>query len=175
VRFHISRRAQHGFAVPAESSLRPVTITAEAVWLRRELGPTAWVVLEVVVATADAEAIVQSSPAEIARLAGLNVDTVQRALRRLRDASMLTIDEARVTGRFAGTRRSLVGENLHGIATPELASRSCSPDAAPPDTDITARERHAAVDSQSISQREASSPQVPRLSTRPSTLSLFEA
>jgi DNA-binding transcriptional ArsR family regulator len=161
--------------VPAEPTLHAVTITADAVALRRELGPTAWVVLEIIVATADDESIVHSSPTKIARLAGLNVDTVLRALRRLRDAGIVSVDETRVGGRFAGTRRSLVIENLHGAATVDVVPLACSPHADSPDTDITVTQRHAAVDPQSVSRRAASTPVVNHSSTPASILSLFEA
>jgi hypothetical protein len=161
--------------VPAEPAVRAVTVTADAASLRRELGPTAWVVLEVLVASSGDDGTVFVSPAEVALVAGLNVDTVQRALRRLRDAQLVTVDDDRVAGRFAGTRRSLVVENLRGVALVGAASLPDAPDVASPCTAITVMERHAAVDPQSISRHATSTRPVSRSSTPASLPSLFES
>jgi hypothetical protein len=160
--------------VPGEQRPRPVTITAEAASLRRELGPTAWVVLEIVVASADDDGQVFVSPAEIALVAGLNVDTVQRALRRLRDAQLMTVDDARVAGRFAGTRRSLGFERLRGGALIGVVSLPDAPDAVSPDTATSVTETIAAVESPSISRRATSTRRASHSSTPASIPSLFE-
>jgi hypothetical protein len=150
-------------------------VATEAASLRRELGPTTWVVLEIVVASADDEGQVCVSPAEIALVAGLNVDTVQRALRRLRDAQLMTVDEPRVEGRFAGTRRSLVFERLRGVALIGVVSLPCAPDAVSPDTAKSVTETIAAVESPSISRRATSARRASHRSTSPSIPSLFES
>jgi hypothetical protein len=161
--------------VTAEPSPRTIMTAADAAIVRRRLGPTAWVVLEIVVATADDKGIVQSSPADIAQLAGLNVDTVQRALRRLRDAQLVTVYDARAAGRFAGTRRSLVVEHLRGVALVGVASLPRAPGAVSPCTAITVTERLAAVERASFKRATPSPRHASRSSTSPATRSLFEA
>jgi hypothetical protein len=87
--------------VTTEALQYPITIAPEATSLRRSAGPVAWVVLEIMVASSD-DGLSSLSAAEIATVAGLHVDTVQHALRRLSESGVVSIDAVRVGGRFTG-------------------------------------------------------------------------
>ena len=87
------------------SERRSVVVGPRAAVLRRRLGPTAWVVLEQLLAVSTGEAdccrvcvSVRTLAAELA----MSKDTVARALARLRLAGIVSADQPRsATGRFA--------------------------------------------------------------------------
>jgi hypothetical protein len=79
-----------------------VVLGPKAASVRRELGPTAWVVLEAIVATSTAErdgvARAVTSARALGHELGLAKDTVAAALRRLHAAGFVTRDPQRRGG-----------------------------------------------------------------------------
>lgn len=111
--------------------------------LRRQLGPTGWVVLEELLAHTDGTDDGYEATASVRSLAaavGLSKDTVARALVRLRGAGIVTAGQSRAsTGTFtAGTYRITVPSCItfcEPTATTDVAPRqrrtsSRSPNAA---------------------------------------------
>lgn len=71
--------------------------------LRRELGPTAWSALEVLVASANADGDARASVRTVAAELGVAINTAQRAITRLRRAGTVVHAQHRsVDGHFAG-------------------------------------------------------------------------
>lgn len=87
------------------STERHLVLTAESAELRRQLGPTAWVVFEelLLASTGTGDACVASvSVRSLASRLGLAKDTVARALVRLRRTGLVTAHQSRTTsGVFA--------------------------------------------------------------------------
>jgi DNA-binding transcriptional ArsR family regulator len=88
----------------AEAAMRSVVVGAAASELRRAVGPTSWMVLEEMLmrSTGRAGACVSSvSVRALAASLGLAKDTAGRAIRRLRDAGLVTVAQQRtVAGVF---------------------------------------------------------------------------
>ena len=84
--------------------MRSVVVGAAASELRRALGPTSWMVMEELLmrSTGPADACIASvSVRGLAASLGLAKDTVGRAIRRLRDAGLVTVAQLRtVAGSF---------------------------------------------------------------------------
>ncbi len=79
--------------------------------LRRRLGPTAWVVLEAVVAQAhDAEGdlVVDASVRSLASEVGLAKTTVARALTKLRECGLVTFTQTRASDGAFGAGRYVI-------------------------------------------------------------------
>jgi hypothetical protein len=89
--------------LPVEAT-RSIVVAFEARALRRELGPTSWVALEELLmrSTGPADACVaRVSVRALAASLGLSKDTACRAIRRLRDAGLVTVAQHRtVAGIF---------------------------------------------------------------------------
>ena len=87
------------------STDRRLVLTAGSVEIRRQVGPTAWVVFEelVLVSTGPGGACVASvSIRALAGRLGLAKDTIARAIARLRRAGLVTAHQSRTdTGVFA--------------------------------------------------------------------------
>ena len=93
--------------------MRSVVVGAAASELRRALGPTSWMVLEelLIRSTGPADACVSSvSVRSLAASLGLAKDTAGRAIRRLRNAGLVTVAQQRtIAGVFdTGTYRIAV-------------------------------------------------------------------
>lgn len=74
--------------------------------MRRQLGPTAWCALEVLLSTAhattDGDVVVEANVRSVAETLGIAKNTAHRALRRLGDAGLVQCVQARSdSGRFA--------------------------------------------------------------------------
>lgn len=84
--------------MPADASVRSVVVGAASSELRRALGPTSWVVLEELLlrsrATTD-ECVACVSVRALAASLGFAKDTAARAIRRLRDAGLVTVAQQR--------------------------------------------------------------------------------
>ena len=81
--------------------MRSVVVGGAASELRRALGPTSWMVLEelLLCSTGPADACVaRVSVRALAASLGLAKDTVGRAIRRLRAAGLVTIEQQRTVG-----------------------------------------------------------------------------
>lgn len=91
----------------AEPSRRPVVVRPAAAHLRRALGAGSWVLLEELLARATGDADLSLATASIRDLAaslGVAKDTISRAVNRLRDHGLLTIEQSRAgDGVFAST------------------------------------------------------------------------
>lgn len=89
--------------MPTEAT-RSIVVAFEASELRRELGPTSWMVLEELLlgSTGPVDACVaRVSVRALAASLGLAKDTACRAIRRLRDAGLVRVAQQRtVTGSF---------------------------------------------------------------------------
>ncbi len=89
--------------MPAEAT-RSIVVAFEASELRRDLGPTSWIVLEELLlrSIGRADACVASvSVRALAASLGLAKDTAGRAIRRLRDAGLVRVAQQRtVAGSF---------------------------------------------------------------------------
>ncbi len=88
--------------MPAEASVRSVVVGAASSELRRALGPTSWVVLEELLLRSHGtndECVACVSVRSLAASLGLATDTAARAIRRLRDAGLVTVRQARRDGR----------------------------------------------------------------------------
>src|ERR1700754_1607473 len=68
---------------------RPVTLGSGAPELRRQLGPTAWSALEVLVASMDADGDPRASVRTVAAELSVSVNAAQRAIGRLRRAGIV--------------------------------------------------------------------------------------
>ena len=111
----------------AEATPRSVAVGAAASELRRALGPTSWIVLEELLlrSTGPADACVaQVSVRALAASLGLAKDTVGRAIRRLRAASLVTIAQQRTVGGIfdTGTYRIAVPDCIT-LNAPTQSSR----------------------------------------------------
>lgn len=111
---------------------------AMAASVRREVGPTAWVVLEALAATStpgsDGAVAIDCSLRDIAREVGLSKDTVGRAIRRLTETGLVgrTQERDHGSGRFA---RSAYVVDLDAAG---LSLRGPSPGWLQPETAIQA-------------------------------------
>jgi len=116
-------------------SVRRIELDAASLELRRQLGPTAWVVFEELLlastGTAQACEATVSVRALAARL-GLAKDTIARALTRLRHAGLVTAAQSRsTTGVFAtGHYRLHIPDSItladHATAPSPITSRPTS-------------------------------------------------
>ena len=107
--------------------MRSVVVGAAASELRRALGPTSWMVLEELLlrSTGPAdECVARVSVRALAASLGLAKDTVARAIRRLRDAGLVTVAQQRtVAGIFdTGTYRIAVPDCIT-LNAPTQSSR----------------------------------------------------
>ena len=108
-------RREH--TLPADTATRSVVVGAASTELRRELGPTSWMVLEEMLVRstgAGHECIAPVSVRALGASLGLAKDTTARAVRRLRDAGVVTAVQQRTTvGVFAtGSYRIAVPEHI---------------------------------------------------------------
>jgi DNA-binding transcriptional ArsR family regulator len=97
--------------MPVESPLHSVVVGAAASELRRALGPTSWMVLEemLLCSTGPVDACVASvSVRALAASLGLVKDTVGRAIRRLRDAGLVTVVQQRTVAGIFDTGTYLI-------------------------------------------------------------------
>lgn len=108
---------------------------AQAAALRRSVGPTAWVVLETLVAGIDRQSRVTTGVREVATDLGLSKDTVARALVRLSRAGLVVRVDLRDerSGRFISSRYEidLAATGLGLLAAQSTASRCPQPDERP--------------------------------------------
>lgn len=116
-------------------SVRRIELDESSLELRRQLGPTAWMVFEELllasagsVGSCDAEVSVRALAARL----GLAKDTIARALKRLRHLGLVTASQSRTTsGVFAtGRYRLHVPDSItltdHSTTPAAIASRSSS-------------------------------------------------
>ena len=116
---------------PSETTPSPlVVLTAHAANVRRQVGPTAWVVLEAVVADAQTDATgsvaARTNVRRLASVLGLSKDTVAAALARLIGAGLLERRVTRESSRFGASlyvASADVGLRLHACP-----SASCPKD-----------------------------------------------
>jgi DNA-binding transcriptional MocR family regulator len=84
--------------------------------LIRQVGPTAWAVLELIRERSESDGGAAFAPVTIRNLAvelGLAKNTVQRAIQRLRAAGLIEPRQARTdAGTFATGRYELIGEHI---------------------------------------------------------------
>ena len=114
--------------MPVESALPSVVVGAAAGELRRALGLTSWVVLEelLLCSTGPADACVaQVSVRALAASLGLAKDTVGRAIRRLRNAGLLTVAQQRTLAGVFDTGTYLIA--VPDCITLTAPARSCRP------------------------------------------------
>ncbi len=113
------------------STDRRLVVTAGSVELRRQLGPTSWVVFEelVLVSTGTGGGCVASvSIRALAGRLGLAKDTVARAIARLRRAGLVTGHQSRTdsgvyaTGSYTLTIPSSIAIDDHTASTTPVAS-----------------------------------------------------
>ena len=107
--------------------MRSVVVGAAASELRRTLGPTSWMVLEELLmrSTGPADACVaRVSVRTLAASLGLAKDTVGRAIRRLRDAGLVTVVQQRTVAGIFDTGTYL-------IAVPDCIALNAPTPAAP--------------------------------------------
>ena len=103
--------------LPAEAT-RSIVVAFEAHALRRYLGPTSWMVLEELLlgSTGPVDACIASvSVRALAASLGLSKDTVCRAIRRLRNAGLVTVAQQRTVAGIFGT-------GIYVIAVPDCIS-----------------------------------------------------
>jgi DNA-binding transcriptional ArsR family regulator len=97
--------------MPVESPLPSFVVGAASSDLRRALGPTSWMVLEELLlrSTGPADACLASvSVRALAASLGLAKDTVGRAIRRLRDAGLVTVVQQRTDAGIFDTGTYLI-------------------------------------------------------------------
>jgi DNA-binding transcriptional ArsR family regulator len=114
--------------MPVESALPSVVVGGAASELRRALGPTSWMVLEELLlqSTGPADACVASvSVRALASSLGLAKDTVGRAIRRLRDAGLVTVAQQRTDAGIFDTGTYLIA--VPGGITVNAPTQSCRP------------------------------------------------
>ena len=107
--------------------MRSVVVGAAASELRRALGPTSWMVMEELLmrSTGPADACIASvSVRGLAASLGLAKDTVGRAIRRLRDAGLVTVAQQRTVAGIFDTGTYL-------IAVPDCIALNAPTPAAP--------------------------------------------
>ena len=107
--------------------MRSVVVGAAASELRRALGPTSWMVMEELLmrSTGPADACIASvSVRTLAASLGLAKDTVCRAIRRLRDAGLVTVAQLRTVAGIFDTGTYL-------IAVPDCIALNAPTPAAP--------------------------------------------
>ena len=126
--------------MPVESPLPSVVVGAAASELRRALGPTSWMVLEELLlhSTGPADACAaQVSVRALAASLGLAKDTVGRAIRRLRNAGLVTVAQQRTDAGIFETGNYL-------IAVPDCITLTAPTQSSPP--------THARADHRQFSQ-----------------------
>jgi DNA-binding transcriptional ArsR family regulator len=114
--------------------------------VRRRVGPSAWAVLEELVArggeVAGQPAVVEVSTAQLAQALGLSADVTRSALRRLVAAGLVEREDLRSSGtsRFAGARYRIVGRTglvpAVPIGCPALGEQAGEPVVAEPVADL---------------------------------------
>ena len=112
--------------MPTEAT-RSIVVAFEASELRRELGPTSWMVLEELLlrSTGPAdECIAIVSVRALAASLGLAKDTAGRAIRRLRDAGLVTVAQLR-------TAAGIFDTGTYLIAVPDCIALNAPTPAAP--------------------------------------------
>ena len=100
-----------GCPLPAEASARSVVVHPASDELRRALGPTSWVVLEELLLRSHGtthEWVACVSVRSLAASLGLAKDTVARAIRRLRDAGLVTVAQRRTNAGVFATGTYLI-------------------------------------------------------------------
>jgi DNA-binding transcriptional ArsR family regulator len=114
--------------LPVEAT-RSIVVAGEANALRRDLGPTSWMVLEELLlrSTGPVDACVASvSVRVLAASLGLAKDTVGRAIRRLRYAGLVTVAQQRTVAGIFDT-------GTYVVAVPDcIALNAPTPTARPP-------------------------------------------
>ena len=109
-----------------EATTRSVVVGAAASELRRALGPTAWMVLEELLlgSTGPVDACVASvSVRALAASLGLAKDTAGRAIRRLRDAGLVTVTQQRTVAGIFDTGTYLIAvPNCIALHAPSQSS-----------------------------------------------------
>lgn len=115
------RRAAPPWSASASALDRRVTIGVASRLLRRSVGPSAWIVLEELLLTAepqpDGDLAAAVNVRELAGLTGMSKDTVAGALRRLLTAGVVvrSYDTRRTGGVFPTVRYLLRDERLAGV------------------------------------------------------------
>ena len=113
--------------MPAEASVRFVVVGAASSDLRRALGPTSWVVLEELLlrsSGASNECVARVSVRALAASLGLAKDTAARAIRRLRNAGLVTAAQER-------TNAGIFDIAAYRITVPDGIELAASNPAAP--------------------------------------------
>jgi hypothetical protein len=123
--------------LPVEAT-RSIVVAFEANALRRDLGPTSWMVLEELMlrSTGPVDACVASVSARVlAASLGLSKDTACRAIRRLRCAGLVTVAQQRTVAGIFDT-------GTYVIAVPDCITLNApAPSARPPLLTALARDR----------------------------------
>lgn len=112
--------------LPAEAT-RSIVVAFEASALRRDLGPTSWMVLEELLLRSTGPVDACAARVSIRALAaslGLSKDTACRAIRRLRNPGLLTITQQRTVAGIFDTGTYL-------IAVPDCIALNAPTPAAP--------------------------------------------
>ncbi len=118
-----------GRPLSGEATVRAVTVGAESEALRRQLGPTSWMVFEALLmgsTGAGDDCVARVSVRELALLLGLAKDTVAGAVRRLRDHELVTAVQHRTDiGMFdVGVYRITIRENALTVTSAPIDVRS---------------------------------------------------
>ena len=113
--------------MPAEARTRSVVVGAAASELRRTLGPTSWMVLEELIrSTGPADSCVACvSVRALAGSLGLAKDTAGRAIRRLRNAGLVTVAQQRTDGGVFDIGTYLIA--VPDCITLNASTQSCRP------------------------------------------------
>ena len=104
---------------PSRSAASSIVVDRRAAELRRRLGPTAWVVLEELLAdvSGPGDPVVRTNVRQLAARLGLSKDTAARALRRLRSAGLVERQDARqASGAFGPVSYVVRLERVPGVA-----------------------------------------------------------
>ncbi len=113
--------------LPAEAT-RSIVVAFEASALRRDLGPTSWMVLEELLLRSSGpvdERVARVSVRALAASLGLAKDTVGRAIRRLRDAGLVRVAQQRTVAGVFDT-------GTYGIAVPDGITLNASTQSSSP-------------------------------------------
>jgi DNA-binding transcriptional ArsR family regulator len=123
--------------MPVESALPSVVVGGAASELRRALDPTSWMVLEELLLCSTGPAggcVARVSVRALAASLGLSKDTVGRAIRRLRDAGLVTVAQQR-------TDAGIFDTGTYVIAVPDcIAVHASTQTSKPPRARVDRRQ-----------------------------------